>query len=215
MKPPYLLSLASYVPGVEDYITSLPKLGNDVEWKNVEIKDYPGNLYRFNFFPKDLDPYRMVIFTDTSDVIFQCPLPKLKKRIYVCPEDAKFDEHSWWNAFFQKYDFHELDGEPIYNMGGWAMPVHKALELFDFMRENVHIFAFDQCSDQPLFNMWLKTQKFEVHPTLMSCLFDNYDKGNIKRVEKGWVNKSYDLYSIVHANGNRKYLLTQPYETKI
>lgn len=205
---PYLLSLASYTPGCDNYIFTLPKLENSVEWINVDFKEYPGNLFRFNHIPFDrLDDKRMMVFTDTGDVIFQKPIPELEAKIYVTPERANFDRTSWFNQLFERNDYHELDGTPIYNMGTWAMPVYKVKEMLNYIFSMSHTFKDEGGCDQPLFNMWLRTQKFEEHPELMVCLFNNFETGDVVKENGIFLNKVGKPYSIVHANGNKKDLL--------
>lgn len=224
MVKPYLISLTSNVAGIENYIRTLDALADSVEpimvsfspqvplspdYRTIRVdQGYPGNLSRFKFFPfEELDSQRMVIFTDTSDVIFQCPIPELEDKIYVAPESAKFDKQSWFNQMFLRHGFTLLDDMPIYNMGTWAMPVYKAQEMLTFVLDGANLFRYEEQADQPLYNLWLKNQQFEEHPSLMSCLFNNYEQKNLIKTERGWVNKHDDLYSIVHANGNNKDLL--------
>jgi len=216
---PLLISLTSNIPGVGHYIGSLKNLGDSVEplmvtfapevplsteYRTIKAPvTYPGNLSRFKYFPFDeIADDQMVVFTDTSDVIFQCPLPELEMdKIYVCPENALFDDHSWWKNFFERTGYHGLDGKPIFNMGCWAMSGAKAKELIGFVNDSGAMFGFDEYSDQPLFNLWLQNQVCEVHPTLMTCLFDNLSTNNVSKSKKGFVNQKDELYSIVHANG--------------
>lgn len=217
----YLISLSSMVDGVEYYLQSIPLLqdtavSNMTAFKpypppgyvNMEYVDrgYPGNLSRFDYFPKYMRKDDMCIFTDTSDVFFQKKIPKLENKIYVCPEYAKFDESSWFTPRHHAYNFHELDGLDIYNMGTWAMPYDKVRSLLKFMKENKQLFPGWEQSDQSLYNLWLRKQKFEIHPTLMTCLFNSYSQKKTMKTEDGWVNEDGKLFSIVHFNGNSKEL---------
>lgn len=223
---PYLLSLTSLVAGVENYTKTIKNLGDSVEaimvsfaptvpmnpaYRTINVPmAYPGNLSRFRYLPFDqLEDDRMLIFTDTSDVIFQTEIPELEQKIYVAPENDTFGEHSWFNQMFVRHNFTLLKDKPIYNMGTWAMPVFKAKEMVNFVTDGAGMFKFEEFGDQPLYNLWLQHQEFEEHPTLMSCLFNNYEKGNVLKTKEGFTNKEGDLYSIVHANGglNLKELL--------
>ncbi len=225
---PYLLSLASYTPGVERYVRSLPRLEDGVEWVNVvfnpifapdeSITDclshfetietgqpYPGNLNRFNYLPR-LDPERLWLFTDTADVVFQAPIPELQDRIYVCPEHDTWGADNWWKGVLEPFPqiATELAGLPIYNMGTWAMKGSRALEMIRFVLGNADRLNHANWCDQPLYNLWLKDQEVTVHPALMACLYDGLSRGEIIKQARLFVNNQGEAYSIIHANGNLK-----------
>lgn len=225
---PYLLSLASYTPGVERYVRSLPRLEDGVEWVNVvfnpifapdeSITDslsqfqtietnqaYPGNLSRFNYLPR-LDPERLWIFTDTADVVFQAPIPDLEDNIYVCPEYDTWGADNWFRRTLQPFPevAEELAGSPIYNMGTWAMKGSRALEMIRFVLGNADRLNHANWCDQPLYNLWLKGQDITIHPTLMACLYDGLSRGEIIKQAHLFVNKQGETVSIVHANGGTK-----------
>lgn len=226
---PYLVGIASD-HGIDKYLQSAVNTTRSVESilvsYNPQIdfnkcgwidqirrinESYPGNLLRFKDFPMDLDPERMVVFTDVGDVIFQTPIPKLEKQIYVCPEYDIWGKDNWWKQHLNAFNFHNLDGESIYNMGTWAMPVSKAYEMIKFLEKNAHLFGHWQACDQILFNLWLQNQEFTTHPRLMTCLYDGLGSGNVIKEYKGVLGSSYlnldgYLYSIVHKNGNSKNL---------
>jgi len=225
----YLVSITSLTEGFDRYRESCYKLGEKIislsvvfdrtetslDFYNIKIdSSYPGNLSRFCFFPMGLDDDDMVIFTDSSDVIFQYKLPRLKKSIYVSPEYEFWGEDNWWKQHLDRFDFHELDGTPIYCMGTWAMPFRKVKELLQFIDKNKYRFDGWEMSDQILFNWWLLSQKSEVHPTLMTSLYNSYGKGYTKKEGNYFVNQDGKPYSIVHANGNTKDLLVKKIENE-
>lgn len=225
---PYLVGIASNHDGVKRYLSSIHEVARDVESilisysPQIDANDagyvdqirrieepYPGNLYRFKDFPRDLDPKRMVIFTDVGDVWFQGRLPELEHKIYVCPEYDFFGKDNWFKPHLEAFNFHYLDGEPIYNMGTWAMPVAKAYELMAFLENNSHFFGHWSACDQPLYNWWLQRQEFTTHPTLMTCLYDSLNTGFTTKSEAFlghyyYFNPEGKAFSIVHANGNTK-----------
>lgn len=218
---PYLITIASNHGNVKRYLDTLANVSKQVESilvsynpqipieqcgnvdKVIRIDEpYPGNLYRFKDFPRDLDPERMVIFTDMSDVWFQTELPDFENDIYVCPEYDFWGKENWWKKHLDAFNFHYLDGEPIYNMGTWAMPVKKAYELMKFLEDRSILFGHWQASDQPLFNLWLQYQEFVVHENLMCCL---YTGKSVRTDGKYFWDKTTEKWiSIIHANGNSK-----------
>lgn len=228
-KKPYLVGIASD-HGISGYLQSIVNTAMTAESilvsYNPQIdlnfcgwidqirridEGYPGNLLRFKDFPMDLDPDRMVVFTDVGDVIFQDTIPKLEKQIYVCPEYDIWGKNNWWKQHLDSFNFHNLDGETIYNMGTWAMPVSKAYEMIKFLETNSHLFGHWQACDQILFNLWLQNQEFTTHQTLMTCLYDGLGSGNVVKEDKGilgttYLNKEGYRFSIVHKNGGTKNL---------
>lgn len=234
MKLPYLISLASWTPGVERYLGSLRNLENSVEWVDVRFKSepgeynpifqfvpgigvrncfvdgpYPGHLYRLDYIPDDLDPKRWWIFTDTADVVFQAPIPDLEelgKTIYVAPENEVHRNNGYWAGLISEYPKADpLLDRPIYNMGCWAMRGTKALELVDYLRMHRH--DCGPAGDQPLYNLWLREQPADivgVHSSLMVTLYANLEKGYCRRENGLFVNEQGEPFSIVHANGSTK-----------
>jgi hypothetical protein len=211
IEKPYLISIASWTPGVDDYLKSLPKLQNSVEWINVELKEYPGHLQKFDYVPfEDLDDRRMIIYTDTQDVTFQAPIPELKEGLYITPEGRNWTKEGFYGEILMKNKFNDLWDRPVYNSGSWAMPVWKFKEMLRFFIRSdpkIEQLQYKNPFNQPLYNYWLSTQEFMVHPSLMTCLYDNYGAGNVCLTPVGFVNRNDELYSIVHANGDSKNLL--------
>jgi len=220
----YLVSLTSNVPGVkENYLDSISNLDDSVipvmvsfkpyfKAKTIDFKviktgkAYPNNLKRFDYFPEFEDD-NMIIFTDTSDVIFQKPIPKLESKIYVSPELDTWGANNWWKFHLNKYNFKDLDGKPIFCMGTWAMPYSEVKSLLKFIKNNAHVFDDAFFSDQILFNWWLLGKKFEVHPTLFGTLYSSYSKGIIKLDHGIFYDNDDGVISIIHVNGNNKQLL--------
>ncbi len=225
---PYLISLASYTEGVKRYLESLKNLENSVDWVSVEFEPYlpslavfyrqpcpyPGNLYRFDYLPKNLDSNRWWIFTDTADVIFQRPVPNLDQdavEVWVAPESEIHGNNGVWRGFIERYPCaHRLLDQPIYNMGGWAMKGDKAAELVEYLKQNRAKFNCHPNSDQVLYNLWLLDQPKEiigVHPTLLVAMYANIEKGVVRKENGLWVNERGEPYCICHFNGSTKEFL--------
>ena len=221
---PFLISLTSDVDGVKsNYLDSVHKLGDSVEPIMVAFQPqppqvnfqvipvgypYPGNLGRFKYFPQGFDDNDTIVFTDTSDVIFQCPLPEIShQKIYVSDEYDLWGVDNWWKSKLDDYDFHELDGKPIYCMGTWAMPYFYVKDLLKFMKD--HQFRFDSAdwSDQLMFNWWLKGQNFYINSELFCSLYDGFGKGVIKKKDGVFCDFFGKPISVVHGNGDSKIYL--------
>jgi hypothetical protein len=232
MDKPYLISLSSNVEGVDRYLASLKNLEDSVELVFVNFEPYipkrelpiskvhrintgwswPGNLRRFNYIPKELmDENRWWIFTDTSDVIFQSPIPDLDKaglNILISYEGERFDENWVWipilKAQSPKLDM--LLTRPISCMGTWAMKGYLAREMIAFLKEGSrelpHIF-----NDQPIFNLWLDDKRYVEHLGLFATLYKNFYTGMITKDEDGRFWQGRVLPAIVHGNGGSKELL--------
>ena len=205
MTKPFLVSIFSYTAGVRDYLNTLFKLGDSAIVKMVCQDVYAGNRDRWLHFPTDFKDDDMIIFTDSGDVIFQTPLPNLEQKIYACPEFDTWGLPNYWLARTTALNFHELDGEAMFNCGTWVMPYKKVKELLVFYNEHLNEFPPD-IGDTLIFDWWLKTQEYEIHPTLMTCLYNSVATKNTIKTDRGWVNPKGELFSIVHANGNSKEL---------
>lgn len=220
----YLISITSDCNGVkENYLDTIHKIKESAEpimvsflpqppqvkFKTLPVGiPYPGNLSRFDYFPKGFQNDDMIIFTDASDVQFQCTIPKLNiNSVYVGAEYDFWGKENWWKQHLNRFEFNVLNGEPIFCMGTWAMSYKNVKELLQFIRDNKGRFDNWEQSDQILFNWWLQTKDYEIHPILMTNLYNAYETKNVIKTDKGFVNKEGKLYSIVHANGNTKELL--------
>jgi hypothetical protein len=224
---PFLVSLTSDVDGIEqNYFRTIKNLKGSVNPIMVEFQPYPkeisgintikidkpyvGNLCRFDYFPKGFNDDDIIIFTDTSDVIFQCPIPELRDKIHLSFEYDYWGDNNWWKEYLERFNFNELNGQPIYCMGTWAMSYKNVRSLLRFIKEHRNRFNDWSASDQILFNWWLKKKsnfKYANNPLLFGSIYDGYSKGKIFRTKNGFVNENKELISIIHANGNRKELL--------
>ncbi len=214
-KRPYLLSLCSYTPGVDNYKRTLPKLENGVEWINVDLEPYPGHLFRWDHIPQELDHNRIFIFTDTADVIFQKPIPLLSPNyIYVANEGEIFGKNRFWRSILRRYQqFNHLATEIIYNVGTFACTgkiMDRWVSFLQGKRQKIRRMAIEQL----IFNEWLRQPEIypllKEHPDLFTSLYANLEKGTtILNSNKQFINKNGDLYSIVHFNGNTKELLAK------
>jgi hypothetical protein len=223
-------------PGVEGYVASLKNLKDSVNWISVEYdpplevsevdsltnliriethRSYSGHLQRFTDLLDKLTTMEngWYIFTDTADVRFQAPIPNLKsvdKPIIAVSEGILHKEHSWWTGMIEEYpEFRPLLDEPVHNMGVVAMRGYMFLTFLNYLRNVNSAGRYAHNCDQALYNLFLLEWKDEVayHPSLMTCLFDNWSKGNVLKKDGLFVNREGEPYSIVHANGNHKNLL--------
>lgn len=237
---PYLISSASMSPGVEEYLSSMRNLKDSVKWISIEYdpalkvdnldcisnfirvpvsKPYEGHLQRFTeIFNYFIDPYlereadanAWWIFTDTSDVRFQTPIPDLgtfNKPIIAVSEGILHKEHPWWIDMIKRHPvFEPLLEEPVHNMGVVAMRGYEFMSFLLFLKEMQDQAHFEHNCDQALYNLylWKNKQSYGYHPTLMTCLYDNMSNGNVFKQEDVFVNKDSVPYAIIHANGNTK-----------
>lgn len=210
MKKPYLISICSYAPELDNYTKSLSKLEDSVEPVSVILKSYPGHLLRWDYMPKDLDRERIFIFTDSFDVIFQKPIPTLSPDyIYVADEGEIFKNNGFWRSKMKNHpQFDILYDKPIYNIGSFAC-TGKRMDSFVSFSQTSRIGFKLGSTDQLLFNLWL--QKPENHvllkeiPDLFTSIYANMEKGLTVLNEKNqFVNQNGELYSIVHFNGGTK-----------
>jgi hypothetical protein len=208
MNKPYLISIASWTPGVDDYVRSLLMLGDSVEWINVELEIYPGHLYRWDYIPKGLDRNRLFIFTDTADVIFQAPLPELDpKFIYVSDEGIKFKDNGFWMGVIERNPrFKSLKENQIYNVGTWAALGHIMDDWVEFVKKERGK-TKNMVIEQLLFNVWLQDKEITVHPNLFGTLYSSYSKGIIKLDHGIFYDNEHGIISIIHGNGDSKSLL--------
>jgi FkbM family methyltransferase len=210
---PYLISIYSYTPGVDIHNKSLPKLGDSVEQVNVELKTYPGHLFRWDFIPKELDRERIFIFTDTADVIFQKSIPSLSPDyIYVANEGEIFKNNRFWRSIMRRNpQFDTLENETIYNVGTFACRgkiMDTWISFLQSSRSKVRMMV----TEQLLFNVWLRQPEnyilLKELPDLFTSIYANMEKGvTILNENNQFVNKNGDLYSVVHFNGSTKELL--------
>jgi hypothetical protein len=210
MKKPYLISISSYAPELDNYTKSLSNLGGSVEPVSVNLESYPGHLLRWDFMPKELDRERMFIFTDSFDVIFQKPIPNLSPDyIYVADEGEIFKNNGFWRSKMKKYtQFDSLYDKPIYNIGSFACS-GKLMDSFVKFLQTLRVGFKLGSTDQLLFNLWLHKPENSVMlkelPDLFTSIYANLEKGiTVINEKKQFVNKNGELYSVVHFNGGTK-----------
>lgn len=196
------------------YISDTYALNKDIPCTTLKVQkelQYPGNLFRFAYFPMGINLTDTCVFTDTHDVYFQNPI-KIKddNKIYVGSEHILWKDTEFWRPILEKYGVTSLMDKPVYNMGAWVMPFHKAYDLMDYLRRNYNMFDSANWSDQILFNLWLLDQKYEVDDQLIANLYNGLDAGEIIINNSRVLNKKGDEFSIIHLNGNTKtkYALT-------
>lgn len=210
---PYLLSVATRVPSDVMYYGTVKNLENSVEFKPIVLDKYPGNLERFFHIPEDINLERMVIWTDTADVLFQCPIPHLEEKIYTTPEFGFWDQNEWFTPNLQKMFpdiLKELGHSMIINAGTFAMPGYKLMELVEFLKKNAGRMQNATWADQPLYNLWLKQQlpgSVVVQSDFMNCLYESWPKQFTAWQDGIFVNEDLNPISIVHANGNTRDVL--------
>jgi hypothetical protein len=222
---PYLLTIASDTQGMNRYLDSLSCLNNNYEHIAVQFEPfnkriksykehnfkYPGHLQRFKYVPKDLDPERYVIFTDTDDVIFQKPLPEvLNYDIYLASENVVHSQ-TIWNKYIQDYPvFSPLLHKEVYNCGMYIVKVpilYKYIEFMEWFQSGdfrKHNF------EQMYFNMFLVLNpnlSKVIDSSILSSMYCNFDYGYIYKDGNLWKTKKGDIISCIHANGKNKEIL--------
>jgi len=213
MKKPYLISICSSAPEMDNYLKSLPKLEDSVEQIMVHLKSYPGHLFRWDFMPKELDRERVFIFTDSFDVIFQKPIPVLSPEfIYVANEGEIFKNNGFWRSVMKKNtQFDILNNETIYNVGTFACS-GKVMDSWVSFMQNSRSGVKRMAAEQLLFNLWLRKPEnyilMKELPGLFTSVYANMEKGiTILNEKNQFVNQSGELYSVVHFNGCTKNIL--------
>lgn len=229
-KKPYLISLASFTPGVERYISSLKNLKDSVELVYVDFvkhlpipirglseviylkqpNGYPGHHRRWEFIPKFLEEDRWWIFTDTQDVIFQGPIPDLDSfgaDILVQYEGMTHEENGVWNQCITERwpSMSNLLPLPVYCCGVFATRGHMIREYQDYIKGYK-----EEIWDQIPFNQWIQDKSYKDCPELSAALFSNYYSGKLIDGHKpgsfAWKETGV-VPAIVHGNGSSKELL--------
>ena len=216
---PYLLTLASDMPGADRFYDSIPCLGK-VEHIAVQFQPFsqrefnrnimhnipfPGHFNKWKFVPNNLDLERYVIFSDTSDVIFQTKLPKFTYDLYLAPESVDHRDTMWKEHIEQFPAFSLLMDKEVLNCGTFAMKVKTMYEYRDF------IYSFDKdgygkwpyALEQLMFNMFVYSRhdlSKVIDRSIFCPLFANVYHG-VKKVDGVW--KDGDkIINCVHANGD-------------
>lgn len=219
----YLISITSDCEGVkENYLDTVDKVGDSAEIIMVSFRPYPienkkvrqiqidgtypNNLRRFDYFPTGFEDDDMIIFTDASDVIFQCEIPKLDpKIIYLASENELWGGNNWWTDKLKEFNFTELDKSTIFNMGCWAMSYSNVKLLLGFIKENKGRFKDWCASDQVLFNWWLRNAYGRIETrspfSPLVCLYNGFDQGKYHKENGKFYDEFNTLIPIVHGNG--------------
>lgn len=228
MSKPILCVVASYTEGCERFVKSLEKIQQQIELVHISYEPsipglpihtyhesiYPGNLKRFESIPK-LDDNRFIIFSDTSDVVFQRELPDFERmnyEVYLGSENVKHDETIWKGFIERNPYFRELSQKNVFNAGLFAMRVSVFKKLLFFMKENIKwVDPQDMgIADQMLFNLFFSKNPFyDVYTGLdIFCpLYRNLELNQVI-VRKGlFILSTGQVPVAVHANGNNKRVL--------
>lgn len=173
---------------------------------------YPGNVERFNYLPTEVKADDWVLFTDTTDVIFQKELPDLNAvhcDMYVGNERA-IHLGSYWDVVVQSNKlYRNLIDQPIYNGGMFIMRGSVYLEYliyFGYASKMVENTFYDQL----IFNQFIYHEKPKINDdiTVLCPLYNNMDIGLCKRMNGIWKSDLDETISCIHANGSyKKYLV--------
>lgn len=214
---PILLTVSSHTGGMPRFLESLKNV--DVEHLVVQFNpetpglksdihhdiSYPGHLQKYAYFPRDIDPERWVVFTDTDDVIFQTSLPdfdKLGYDLYLAPENV-VHRGSWWESYInERPEFRELLDLEIYNSGCWAMKARNMYKLLDFQEEIGRRGNLCQC----YFNLFIaRNPHLYKHEdrSIFCALHANIHRPDINKIDGIW-RYGGDIIPCVHGNGSLK-----------
>lgn len=217
---PYLLTLASDMPGADRFYDSIKCLGK-VEHVAVQFLPFskrtfsrsitnnipfPGHFNKWKYVPNDLDPERYIIFSDTSDVIFQWALPKFEYDLYLAPEAVEHWD-TMWKEHIEKFPaFATLMYKEVMNCGTFAMKVKTMYEYRDFIMnfDSQGYGKWDYRLEQLYFNMfvYMRHDLSKVIDRSIFCpLFANTYHG-IKKADDGLWETENEVISCVHANGD-------------
>ena len=226
---PYLVTQSSYTPTTTLFLESFPKISSSVEYYNFQVKPYWPILpkakqtiyterqyrtYANKFVGLDtslFDDDRYVIFTDTSDVLFQDNVPDdLVEDIYITSENIIHDGEpnggSFWRQQVQPDSSYEyLMDKMIYNSGTFAMKGYLFKQFISFFEK---IVSQEQVIyDQLIFNHFIyseyKQQVYE-HRKLFMCGYKNIELGLMRKQDGIWVNDKNEIISICHFCGSTK-----------
>lgn len=217
---PYLLTLSSHTDGMDRFLDSLKKAG-DLEHIAVQFKpytkglrslvkidlEYPGHFNKWLYVPDGLDPDRYVVFSDTSDVIFQKQLPEFTHDLYLAPESVDHRNTMWKDHIDQFPTLAPLMDKEVLNCGTFAMKAKHLYEYRDF------IFSFDRKGygswphhlEQICFNMFVYSRhdlSKVIDRSIFCPLFANIYHG-VKKTDGIWKDGK-KIISCVHANGSLK-----------
>ncbi len=218
---PYLLTLGNDMPGVDRFLDSLhntdrmehiavqflPFSKRDFNRTILNNIPFPGHFNKWKYVPDDLDPERYVIFSDTSDVVFQEGLGDLEFDLYLAPENVEH-RNTMWKEHIEKFPaLAPLMDKEVYNCGTFAMKVKTMYEYRDFIYEfdKEGYGAWDWRLEQIYFNMFVYLRKDlskVIDRTIFCPLFANIHHGITKAADGLWEDNGR-VISCVHANGDQ------------
>lgn len=211
---PYLLTLASYTPGIKRFLKSLQNINVEhlavqfepkADVKSYESYDfaYPGHINKYNFVPKGLNPNRYLIYSDTDDVIFQRELPEFEADMILAKENVKFKYTIYHDTIKRHKEFEGMMESEAYNSGLYAMKVPIFYDWVGYLLD----FPVKTKLNQLIFNKFINQRDYSISDNL-ECfcpLFANIHHSVDKKNGLWVVNKK--LISGIHANGWTKRLL--------
>lgn len=193
------------------FIESREHIDEQAQFVPIIFDKYPGNVARFNYLPIDVKHEDWVLFTDTSDVIFQKELPDLQKvncDIYVGNERTLHMGSYWDNVCQTDLRFRNLLQKTIYNAGMFLMRGDVYIDYllyFSLASKTVENTFYDQL----LFNEYLQKEGLKINDdiTVLCPLYSNIDLGLVKKVDGIWKTDLDEVICCVHGNGSyKKYL---------
>lgn len=206
---PYLISIYSYTEGCKNYERTFPRLGDSVEKVDCHLDSYPGHLHRWDKMPKDLDRNRVFIFTDTADVVFQKPFPKLDpQKVYVANEGETLGQSSVWRALMRRYtEYAVLANEVDYNVGTFACGGHLMDNFIEFLKVQRKGKRY-RSVEQLIFNLWLRRPDIKPRitevPDLFCSVYANFQNSLASLKDGKVVNQKGEVFTAVHFNGSMK-----------
>jgi hypothetical protein len=222
---PYLISLASDTKGMPRFLDSLKHIR--VEHINIQFTPYyntdsqsiftkipyPGHILKYKWFPRNLDPNRYIIYTDTDDVVFQKELPEFTHDLYLSAENVPTHKDTWWESHIRDYPDHRFDSlldKPVYCSGTWATRVGIFYEYLDFLERMGAFEETKHFSDQLYFNLFLNkyksvTKKYE-ELDLFCSLHANIHRNDVVKDNEVWKYRG-EVITCVHSNGSTKEAL--------
>jgi hypothetical protein len=199
----YLLTLASWTPGLPRFLKSLDNL-NNFEHIKVDLEPFPGHIKKWESLPKGLDEDRYIVFSDTDDVIFQKDLPEFTHDVYLAPENVTHRD-TIWKSHIERYpQFAPLMDREVYNCGTFAMKVKTLYEYAAFMMEFEDGGYRKENLEQMYFNMFIHTRQElsrVIDLSIFCPLYRNVHNRLAVKTDRGWCTNNR-LISVVHANGS-------------
>jgi hypothetical protein len=213
----YLLTLSSHTKGMPRFLESLkninvehiaiqfnPVTSNLKSYVHHDIP-YPGHIQKYAFVPRDLDPERYVVFTDTDDVIFQKDFEEFDSDLHLAPENV-IHKGSWWEPYIKQNPvFSDLLDKGIYNSGCWAMKVKHLYDLLDHQQKIGSFGNLCQC----YFNSFIHSREDlsrNEDLSVFCALHANIHRKDVYKEDGIWKFRG-KVITCVHANGSLKEYL--------